>query len=447
MIEKYLSDSNMRAELLLKFQGKQEGSDTHEGWQDQSTPLWVARDMVALVPDPTAHQWVVLFNHEFLEVLLFERGVPADQIMFMADCYGEGMLSATIYRVKTFILPDDCRDPKRTIELLVPKIEKAFYNGEPMPKTNNLVVVGNPPYQAPAKRKGAIAPAIYQKFVMACREISPRYLSMIIPSRWMTGGQGEGLSDFRRSMLVENGPTKMVDFEDASKIFKGTSIEGGVCYFLVDTNKKEGTPCLYNGVPRDLGAFDIFIREEASAHLLKKINKAREEITLPTLETPLAAQKPYSLPNNHQGSVGGSIPALAKGGNWIMVLPQEVKDRDNVLDTFRVCVRAADGAAVKAGKIIARTFILTPGSACTNTYVILGSFPSEREALNFSSYLLTKFARFLLSLRVSTQTISGDKFAWVPDLGNYTTAPTDEQLFKMFGLSNKEIEYINSRIK
>jgi site-specific DNA-methyltransferase (adenine-specific) len=97
--------------------------------------------------------------------------------------------------------------------------------------------------------------------------------------------------------------------------------------------------------------------------------------------------------------------------------------------------------------VIGNIFQIEPGAICTFTYAVLGSFDTKEEADNYETYVRTKFFRFMLSLRLVTQDVNQDKFSWVPDLGSYTTAPTDEQLFKQFGLSAGEIEYINKRIK
>jgi site-specific DNA-methyltransferase (adenine-specific) len=53
-------------------------------------------------------------------------------------------------------------------------------------------VFSNPPYQASVEKEGDVAPAIYHNIVKLAIGLGPRYVCMIIPSRWMTGGQGEG---------------------------------------------------------------------------------------------------------------------------------------------------------------------------------------------------------------------------------------------------------------
>ena len=63
------------------------------------------------------------------------------------------------------------------------------------------VVIGNPPYQlndgSGASTDSAMP--IYQKFISSAIKLNPRFISMIIPSRWMIGGRG--LDKFRSNML------------------------------------------------------------------------------------------------------------------------------------------------------------------------------------------------------------------------------------------------------
>src|SRR5690606_1270299 len=94
------------------------------------------------------------------------------------------------------------------------------------------VVIGNPPYQLSDGGSEASAMPIYQKFVDSAKSLEPRFLTMIVPSRWMSGGRG--LDSFRSEMLEDGSVRNLVDFLDSRDVYPGVDVAGGVCYYLRD---------------------------------------------------------------------------------------------------------------------------------------------------------------------------------------------------------------------
>ena len=88
------------------------------------------------------------------------------------------------------------------------------------------VIIGNPPYQLSdegdkqegARIRGGAIP-VYHRFVQQAKKLQPRFLTMIIPSRWFAGGRG--LDEFRDEMLNDKKIRILHDFFNASDCFPG----------------------------------------------------------------------------------------------------------------------------------------------------------------------------------------------------------------------------------
>ncbi|MGI6461318.1 MAG: Eco57I restriction-modification methylase domain-containing protein [Candidatus Hydrogenedentales bacterium] len=137
------------------------------------------------------------------------------------------------------------------------------------------VIVGNPPYQI-GSHGGTRDIPIYNKFVDQAKKLSPRYLSMVIPSRWMASGLG--LTQFRRTMLADRRIRKLVAYERMDEVFPGVDFEGGVCFFLWDRDTKGDCDVttisgddVQGPAPRQLDEFDVFVRDIRELKILRKV--------------------------------------------------------------------------------------------------------------------------------------------------------------------------------
>ena len=108
-----------------------------------------------------------------------------------------------------------------------------FPNPEEILNMKFDVIISNPPYQL--STGGSLdmqATPIYDRFINVAKKLRPRYLTMIIPSRWMNGGFA--LDKFREEMIDDKSIRVLHDYFNADNVFPGINLTGGVCYFLWD---------------------------------------------------------------------------------------------------------------------------------------------------------------------------------------------------------------------
>ena len=90
-----------------------------------------------------------------------------------------------------------------------------------------------------------------------------------------------------------------------------------------------------------------------------------------------------------------------------------------------------------------------PGSCNSNTYVVampLDRHLSKEEALHLLGYIKTKFFRFLVATKTTTQSMSLPAYSYIP-LQDFTRPWTDADLYAKYNLTDEEIQFIESMIK
>ena len=317
------------------------------------------------------------------------------------------------------------------------------------------VIVGNPPYQLDTQQESKQAIPIYHKFVETALALNPEHVAFIIPSRWMAGGMG--LDAFRKKMLSDRQVRQLVDYQNAADVFPAVGIIGGVCYFLwsANTDGKCEVTTIRSATEREtssryLDTFDVMIREKVSEQILHKVQKFEE----PTLEQLVSGMRPFGLASTFRGAAEQTdktpIQVFQRGGVGYAAKTAIFATNKDLLDSWKVFIaRAGSGRErEKAGQdmVIFRGIVAAPGSACTETYIACGPLSSEAEADSVQSYLSTRFARFLISLRKISQDATRGVYSFVPQQ-KWNQKWTDAELFAKYGLSDQEIEHITSRIR
>ncbi len=316
------------------------------------------------------------------------------------------------------------------------------------------VIIGNPPYQLDDGGAGASARPIYHLFVQQAKKLNPKYLVMIIPARWYSGGKG--LDAFRDEMLTTGGIVDLTDISNSADCFPGVNIAGGVCYFLWENGSR--SDCIVSNFIRDkivsrvrrpLDEFPTFVRDNRAIAIIHKVLKASNR----QMDTVVSSRNRFGLSSDERGHVQkktNDLKLLSSAGSSF-IDASNVIDKSDYIHKYKVVITYAMSGGNKPGsdgkyQILSSLMILGKGDVCTETYFVLSAFDSREEAANLVSYLKTMFARFLLLQMLSSIHITKACFSFVP-LQDFSKPWTDEELYKKYNLTQDEIAFIESMIR
>lgn len=325
------------------------------------------------------------------------------------------------------------------------------------------VIIGNPPYQLnDGGGTGSSAMPIYHKFIQQAKKLNPRYLSMVVPSRWFSGGRG--LDEFRDEMLNDNRIRVIHDFLDASDCFPGVEIKGGVCYFLWDRDNRGNCNIFTHSGDRvsesnrpllEKGA-ETFIRYNEAISILHKIQKLKED----SFASLISANDPFGFDIRVENSYKRVKPIFKlkpfkegvefyyngwrKEGLGYIDKLQITKNIDWI-GKHKVLIPKAWGTG-SLGKDWINPFICNPNSCCTETYLLIGPFNNIQTAENVIGYTQTRFFHFMLSMIKITQNAMRKVYQFVP-MQDFSESWTDEKLYAKYGLTEDEIAFIDSIIR
>ncbi len=335
-------------------------------------------------------------------------------------------------------------------------------------------VIGNPPYQEEQEGDNKnYAPPIYDKFMDGSYEVADK-VELITPARFLFDA-GSTPKAWNKKMLTDP-HLKVLYYEaDSSKVFPATDIKGGVAITYRDATK-------------DFGAIETFVSFEELRSLMKKATAKGE----PSLKDIVYASESYRFTDKMHKGLPNAEALLSKGHKYdlktsvlkaldglaffdapksdaeyveiIGLVDQKrvlkwirrdyIKGPDN-FEHFKVILPKSNGSGA-LGEVLSTPLIGAPLIGHTQTFISIGSFETEEEAKACLKYVKSKFARTLLGVLKITQDNPPAKWKYVP-MQDFTSssdidwsqsvAEIDEQLYKKYGLSDDEIEFIETRVK
>ena len=317
------------------------------------------------------------------------------------------------------------------------------------------VIISNPPYQLDTEGAGRQAKPIYNLFVNQAKKLNPRFLTMIIPSRWFSGGMG--LDSFRETMKSDKHIRKITDFTNAKECFPSNSVSGGVCYFLWDRDN-EGT-CEFTNIingekttaERDLNEFPVLVRYNHAIDIIHKVIKDKNKLADIT-----SGLMPFGLSTSYRGQKEKDDKhcyTLHASNGITFVSRDEFTKGSEYIGKYKILVSKTSaehaGEPGKDGmfRIIPSSMkVLGPKEICTHSYFLIGAFDNKSVADNVLTYMKTRFVRFLMLLSMSGFGLSKQVMGFVP-AQDFTKPWTDNELYKKYALTKEEISFIESMIR
>lgn len=343
---------------------------------------------------------------------------------------------------------------------------------------NFNIVVGNPPYQEDNKGDGNGSDPIYHKIIDAGREISVQG-TMIHPARFLFNA-GKTPKAWNQTFLNDSHVKVVSYWADSNKVFpNNVTITGGIAVTYWN-GKEYSIPIRFFSAYQELRSIYMKVRGKEDKSF-SDIMGTRE---LYKLTDVLYAEHPEMAnrqSKGHKYSLGANVfdifPELfydeKPSSEYAQILGREGTSRcfkwfkssyithaDN-FDKYKVIISKADGAAGVIGKpvparILGKIEILAPYAAYTDTFIGIGRFGTRLEAEACKKYIMTMFARTMLGTIKVTQDNSKALWLNVPlqdftasgDIDwTQTVADIDRQLFRKYGLSEAETDFIKRTVK
>ena len=334
------------------------------------------------------------------------------------------------------------------------------------------VVIGNPPYQEEANGASTRDEPIYHKFMDLAYELSD-LVTLITPGRFLFNA-GQTPKKWNQKILNDKHLKVILYVQNSDKIFPRTDIKGGIAITLRDSQK-------------DFGKIGVFTSFAELNSIVKKVKKLGEE-SFSQIVSPRGSYRfspkffdDYPDASNKLGKGTRNMIVSNVFEKLVEAFPEEVLDekeyfkfygrvngkrvyrylkKEYVLDNkyinkYKILIPEGNGSGA-LGEVLSTPLIGAPLIGATDTFLNIGSFDDENVAENVLKYVKTKFARTMLGILKITQHNPRSTWKYVP-LQDFTpnsdidwtksVSEIDQQLYKKYGLTADEIEFIETKVQ
>lgn len=363
------------------------------------------------------------------------------------------------------------------------KILKGSYWGKEVKEMKFDAIVGNPPYQEETAQAQSTtngqAPRtnVFQYFQMISDELSCGAISLIYPgARWIHRF-GKGLAQFGLNQINDKTLVRVDFYQDANEIFKDVAIADGITVVYKNKSKAgDGFEYVYHrgnetiAVHMDYPGEQLLPLNPNDGSIISKVNSFVDKKhlqfmfdrvlprTLYGIESNFVEENPlkvteltdgYILKPNEIKLFANDKAGKAGRSKWYVADNSIIESGKEYLSEWQVVVSSANAGGQKRDNQIE---IIDNHSAFGRSRVALGSFKTEKEAVNFYHYCKTTLIRFMFLMTDEALTSLGKK---VPDIMDYSDQNTlvdfkkdlNTQLYTLVGLTSDEISYIESIVK
>lgn len=333
--------------------------------------------------------------------------------------------------------------------------------------------IGNPAYQDERQGTSNTATPVYHQFMDASYTIADKTM-LITPARFLFN-TGYTPKKWNQERLDDEHFKVMQYYADAAEVFQGVDIKGGVAISYRDSDKQFAPIQVFTPFSELNTIFHKVIVRNDFESLCDIIVTSFAYHFTPTLyeENPsLRGRASKGHDFDLQSNVFETFPEIfyddkPADGDYIRILGRESNQRcwkyirrnyvnhvEN-LDAYKLFLSKACGTG-QFGETLPDGVVGVPADGATITFLSIGSFATQYEVTTCAKYLKTKFVRALLGVLKATQNGSKPVFRMIPlqdftdksDINwNTSIADIDQQLYKKYGLSQEEIDFIETHVK